>query len=322
MNFSGGILFFLSFLVAGDARVGGVVSASHYLYSENEVAEFNLPNSWKPRGSGKPLSIDGYAPVSGGPFPVYVWLPGTYLSHWSDDVKIYAMDMARRGFVAVSVDYANESYPRECQEFNNKAADVFGPKKRTAISALCTLRDDADCTGRGIAVSGFSQGANIANLARNYNPQVRAAYLVGNVEPVVSDCWDSGDTLIDGTRVRSVMGELDEIAGGSYDKVRASLVSTTGINSCGTGAYDCIIEPGGHGWYIVQPAETASGGASHCFQHCGDNCFCTSSGSGVFDANYYSDEPVDPEFVWGMRKSHEWLSTSSFYVGNGTLAQF
>ena len=87
------------------------------------------------------------------------------------------MDMACRGFMAVGVNCANTSYPRGCQGFNDKAADVFSPKDWTAISALCALRDDADCTSMGIAVSGFSQGANAANLARNYNPRVQRACL-------------------------------------------------------------------------------------------------------------------------------------------------
>lgn len=280
---------------------------NYYAYAENEVVEFNMLNSWQPGGWGPKLSIDGYAPDGPGPFPVYVWLPGTGSSHWTDVDKAHAMDMARRGFVAASVDYPNQNYPRMCLDFIYKARDVFlGSETWSAISVICA-EAKADC-GKGIAVSGFSQGANIANLAHNFHPGVRAIYLIGNVESNVDHCWDKTDTSINRSRILSVMGENDRNKDAEYALVAASLESTTGYLrgdglDCAEEARDCI-QSDGSGWYIVQPTETASGRAGHCFQYEGDACWRS-----TLDENYYPDDNTK----WGMKKSHEWLSSSSFY---------
>lgn len=75
--------------------------------------------------------------------------------------------------------------------FYAKAESIFDPTVTdSAVSVLCNLQtnDDSlklkieelqiDCE-KGIVVEGFSQGSNLANLAKNYDDNVQAVFLKG-----------------------------------------------------------------------------------------------------------------------------------------------
>lgn len=75
--------------------------------------------------------------------------------------------------------------------FYEKAKSIFDPNQQgSAVSVLCdNMSDDEtiksqvedlhiDCS-KGIVAEGFSQGANLASLGGNYNPNVQAVFLIG-----------------------------------------------------------------------------------------------------------------------------------------------
>ena len=75
--------------------------------------------------------------------------------------------------------------------FYAKAEAIFNPSKTdSATAVLCDLQTNdeslkskiealqIDCD-KGIVVEGFSQGSNLANLAKNYDGNVQAVFLKG-----------------------------------------------------------------------------------------------------------------------------------------------
>jgi hypothetical protein len=208
--------------------------------------------------------------------------------------------MAERGFVAVSVEYNNGSYPGNCNTMLARAEDIFGiTDPGSAISVICDL-PSADCD-LGIVVSGFSQGANLASLAKNYDDRVEAALLIGNgYTGAVQSCLQDSATVITSDRIRSIVGANDTAFGASGPlAVRNQQVVTTG-KSCGAGAYDCI-GVDGSGWYMVQSFETAAGHDDHCFMFGGNSCY----------------PPIDNTFangtdVWCLDPSLDWLASFGY----------
>jgi dienelactone hydrolase len=88
--------------------------------------------------------------------------------------------MAKTGFVAVSVDYGTrKADPGNCGAPEDSVKELLDQGDPDSAVELVASRLKAD-PAKGIVVMGFSQGANIASLAANHNPEVRAAYLIGN----------------------------------------------------------------------------------------------------------------------------------------------
>lgn len=106
--------------------------------------------------------------------------------------------MARRGFVALSVEYDNQI----ASIFTNKTSCLYdAANPRNLLAAACAL-PSVDCS-LGIATWGHSQGALIAHVAANFDARVRAV-------------WTTGYSGIDGaklpvSRLRAVNGEADTL---------------------------------------------------------------------------------------------------------------
>ena len=123
--------------------------------------------------------------------PLFVYVDGTTNAQSITDRDTYYLQlMADNGYVAVSADYNDVcglltgcSYLNGCDGadgFRAKSAAIFEDRTGSVINQLCNS-DTApvDCS-MGIASSGWSQGAHIAALARDYNPQVTGALLFAN----------------------------------------------------------------------------------------------------------------------------------------------
>jgi len=100
---------------------------------------------------------------------------------------VYFMQlMAANGYITVSVDYDDigRSYMNGCNEplgFEAKSRAIFDPTLPNSV-ANQVCNDDTipvDCA-MGIATAGFSQGAHISIMARNYNPQVTGNLVFAN----------------------------------------------------------------------------------------------------------------------------------------------
>jgi hypothetical protein len=289
----------------GTCDSGFLCNGSNICEAGVAIESFYMNNVFT-HDTGKKRDIAGYEPLAAGTYPVYVWTTGTGMTFWDADDEVFTAEMAGRGFVAASVNYNNGFYPNTCSALLSKAQRVFDASDATSPISLICGRAKADCN-KGIVVQGFSQGAHIAALARNYDSRVVAAYVTGNGSQAtdtndLSACLASSTLDLPGFRRRSVVGENDEFFGCDPDGqscnrpgVREQQEITTGID-CGPTAFDCI-QADGSGFYIVQNAETADGSAPHCFQYegiCGPN----------FDANYEGGTAL-----WSLAPCLDWLTS-------------
>ena len=247
--------------------VAGAVSGS-------AAQPFSMPGAYNATSGGSGTtcvstslkSINGHEPTAAGTYPVAVYMTGTYMTYNGADAQAFTQRMAARGFVAATVEYINSSYPSTCAVLEAKASCIFNAASaNSAISKLCA-RTKADCS-KGIVVSGFSQGANLATLAKDNDSRARAALVFGDVyKPVIYNlmaCLQDSATVFTASQMRAISGEVDGFAGGNSSNVRADLISVTG-RSCAASVWDCL-QPDGSGWYMVKNAEVVDGNADHCF---------------------------------------------------------
>jgi dienelactone hydrolase len=259
------------------------------------VTEF----SYRASGMKKSLKINGFQPTGPGSYPIFIWFTGTGMSPWSGDDEIITSLMADRGFVALSVNYSTrQRYPGSCAALSAAAEEVMSMADSNSAINTILASTKADIN-KGIVVSGFSQGGNMASLTKNYNASVEAAFVIGHgyVE-WGADCYKDVDTVLPNNRIRSIMGENDNAFTGYFtDDPRTMLEETTGY-SCGSSAMSCT-QSNGSGWWLVTSAETADGEDDHCFYY--GPGFC---GSLPFDANF-----EDGTYWWSLEPSLDWLST-------------
>ncbi len=245
-------------------------------------------------------SVNGYEPQDDDLYPVFIWITGTRLSPWSADDQEITRRMAERGFVAVSIDYSTrERYPRSCVQLQDTVKEIFDETDPSSAINQINARDKADIT-QGIVVSGFSQGGNIAALAKNYHPGVKAAFVIGHgFTSWGASCYSNDATVLPSNRIRSIMGATDTAwpAGGDPATNRAMLEITTG-STCGPSTLNCI-QQAGNGWYLVQASETADHLDVHCFYYGTSLC---------------GNLPLDAEFEagdhhWSLNPSLDWLAS-------------
>jgi hypothetical protein len=262
----------------------------------------NAYNSTDPRGTCSASfkkTIVGSEPSDAGTFPVFIYLTGTAMPFNGADAQPFIQEMAARGFVAATVQYDNAAYPT-CNLMTKKASCIYnGSSATSAISKLCS-RTKADCS-KGVVVSGFSQGANLSALAKNYDTRVRAGYLLGHGDKAaglidVSSCADDARTALLPSQMRSINGENDEFFGNNANGVRQQLQKVVGV-SC-PGSWSCI-QADGSGWQMVRPSELADGTANHCYYYLnGDRSCQTNTGYDPTWRNGSSPWSLGPSLDW------------------------
>jgi hypothetical protein len=247
--------------------------------------------------------IAGYEPAEAGTYPVFIYLTGTSMPFNGLDATTLNRAMAQRGFVAATVQYDNTTYPLTCSMMTGKANCVFNANSSTsAVSAICA-RAKADCS-KGIVVSGFSQGANMASLAKNYDSRMHAAYLIGHGGKGASginlqSCLQDSATAFAPSEGRAVDGDHDQYFGTTPDGVRTQLQIAMGV-SC-PGAWNCL-QADGSGWYMVQPAQLVDGSADHCYFYNGANSTCSTFNG--LDSNWANNATA-----WEMNPDLDWLDS-------------
>lgn len=280
-----------------------VASALLLLTTTAHAQTTQFSTTYKASGMNKALSINGYEPSAAGTYPVFIYVTGTKLSPWSADDQLITQEMAQRGFVAVSVDYSTRMlYPGNCGILSTAVAQVFSASDPASAVNVVEARPKADIT-KGLVVMGFSQGANVASLAKNFNASVAGAVLIGNgYTSWGASCYGDGYTAITGSESRSLIGATDSAyvfnggPGGSIGQNRIVMETTSGM-SCGPAATSCT-DAGGGGWYIVQASETASNKDGHCFFYGNSPC---------------GGMPMDAQFTggahyWSLEPSLDWLA--------------
>jgi hypothetical protein len=245
-------------------------------------------------------TITGSEPSDAGTYPVFIYLTGTSMPFNGPDAQPFVQEMAARGFVSATVQYDSGSYPT-CSLMTKKASCIFnGGSTSSAISVLCA-RAKADCS-KGVVVSGFSQGANLAALAKNYDARVRAGYFIGHGDKAsgiidVSSCADNAKTMLLPSQMRSINGENDEFFGGNANGVRTQLQKVVGV-SC-SGSWNCL-QADGSGWQMVRATELSDRTANHCYYFQNGNRACTSNNG--FDPTWR-----DGSSSWSLGPSLNWL---------------
>jgi hypothetical protein len=211
-------------------------------------------------------SIDGEEPTAAGTYPVFVFTVGTTETFTNTAATQAVQQMAALGFVAATIQYDTSAFGN-CSQIGGKAQCIYNPNSASsAISALCS-RAKADCS-KGIVTSGGSQGAVIATLAKNFDSRVQAAYGIADGVSYtqffnLSSCMANGNRTLLSDRLRAVNGLNDQFTGSGQTAQQNNMQSLTGF-TCPTGSTTCL-QSNGSGWIIVQPGQTQSGQADHCY---------------------------------------------------------
>lgn len=243
-------------------------------------------------------SISGAEPTDTAKHPVFIYMVGTSETYNNASAMAAVNDMASKGYVAATVDYA-ESQFGGCAILAAKSSCIFNPNSTaSAVSQLCA-RGSADCS-KGIVVAGFSQGSILALLAKNYDARVQAAYGMGmsNVYSTydLSACVSNGNRTLQSDRLRAVDGEKDNFAGGSQSAVQKSLQNVTGL-TCASGSYSCLTS-NNSGWLIVKNSQVSDGSADHCYMRASGDCFGSQNS---LDKNWNTGTGTwakDPNLTW------------------------
>jgi dienelactone hydrolase len=233
-----------------------------------------------------------------GPYPVAIWIPGTFELSYDPLSLLFVTQMTSRGFLAASVQYANQELWQNCSAYTTRASAIFSTASTTsAITAICAL-PGASCS-KGIVTSGISQGGIIAILARNYTPQVKATYAMsaGSVNQLgfnLTSCMAKPNTTLSANRLVIVNGAEDPSFGS-----QSSIQGASGV-TCPAGSTQCWSADGsGAGWYLVQNSQVTGGQAGHCYIDKDDGC------NDNFDPNWLPPATSN----WSLKPNLDWLAT-------------
>jgi hypothetical protein len=240
-----------------------------------------------------------------GPYPVFIWVPGSFESYEDPLAQFLLAEMTARGFLAATVSYDNSESVQMCSTYTPRAKGMFDAKRTTsALKLLCGL-SSASCQ-KGVVVMGASQGGFMAVLARNYAPQVRAVYALSMSDyaqnaGVSFPCVDKQNTVIPADRLMIVNGAADQVFGG-----QTPLMNVSGL-SCPQGSTQCWSpDKSGGGWYMVQNSEVESGRADHCYFLDGNKSNGLAlSCLGVGDPNWMPPS----SYNWSLGTNLDWLAT-------------
>ncbi|HWZ44552.1 MAG TPA: hypothetical protein VNW97_13840 [Candidatus Saccharimonadales bacterium] len=275
------------------------------LLSVSAWAQTSFTDTYTGQGSGATtcnttFNINGMEPSATGAYPVFVYMVGTTETFNNDGAASAAVaGMVKRGFVAATIQYDSGQFGN-CTQISGKAKCIFNPATAvSAVSKLCS-RAKADCN-KGIVVGGFSQGAVMATLAKNFDARVQAAWGMGDGVSYstfnLNACMANGSRTLASDHLRAVDGQADQFIGPQISQVRSQLQTLTGFN-CGTSATSCL-QTNGSGWIIVLNGQVQSGNADHCYMRT-NGCFSSET----------TNDPgwLNGTSAWELNPNLDWLS--------------
>ncbi|WP_152606349.1 hypothetical protein [Aquabacterium sp. NJ1] len=212
---------------------------------------------------GTTYQIKGKEPADQNKHPVFIYMVGTSDTYDNAQAMTAVQGMADRGYVAATIEYPNAAMGF-CNTLTARSKCIFDQSSaQSAVAALCS-REHADC-GKGMVVGGFSQGALLSILAKNFDNRVEAVYATGAHKNYiiynVNACVGNGKRVLPSSRLRVVNGENDLYGGGTQAGVRSSSEALTGYQCNGT---SCL-QGNGSGWRMVLKSEVQDGSADHCY---------------------------------------------------------
>jgi len=201
--------------------------------------------------------------------------------------------MARRGFVALSVEYDNSLAAILTADplavLSARAACIFSPSAPQSLLAKACALADVNC-GLGIATWGHSQGGYLAHAARNHDERVRATWATGY----------GGNTgfRLPAERLRVVSAEKD-----TANASTATLNKATGQGCPDDGRTHCL-RADGSGWIRVTKAACAVSAADHCWFNkasCADN-------AETLEPNFLSPSSSAP---FALETNADWVAVTT-----------
>jgi hypothetical protein len=239
----------------------------------------------------------GHEPVSSQQrHPLFLYFVGTAFvatdpsaNHDSLAALTVTEAMARRGFVALSVQYDNGALAWLSDHVNQLACLFDGARPASLITTACAL-PNVDCD-LGIAAWGHSQGGYVAATAYNLEPRIGAVWATGY--------GDSADATLPRDRLRVVNGEADLTNG-----MASTLNRVTDLTTDECPMPDRCLRTDGSGWIIVRASELAmpdTSTADHCWF---DRPSCSAT-SVVLEPNW-----VDPlsDKAFALESNADWVA--------------
>lgn len=255
-----------------------------------------------------PAQIVGEAPQGNGPWPLAVYLQGTYTPWASGVATAFHQQMAQRSFYSISIQYNNMEYQNggSCEMFKTKAGNVAG-----CINTLCT-QTNIDCS-LGVAMYGWSQGGQVSSLVGNYTNFPVTAWLGFSATYInyLGTREEQEECLklkVPTHKRRLLMGANDGLMGGNGSKGSGNVTviiegskEVTDPPSCTT-PYDCI-QGDGSGYYVGTTAETGLP-MYHWW-------FIQMSGPNPGTLQDVFVNPPDPSVEWGEKTVFDWLASAA-----------
>ncbi len=203
------------------------------------------------------LGFEPTGGVTGHPLLLYFvgtkFLPGDTSSSYDSQAAIAVTSaMARRGFVALSVEYDNTPAAL-FSDHESQLACLFGPGSAASVLAVACAMPGVDCA-RGIATWGHSQGALVADLAARADGRVRAVWTTGYG-------GDARSTLSK-NRLRVVNGEGDTT--NAQVPTLNRIAGFTATECPDDGRKECL-RADGSGWIVVTKPDCQVTSADHCW---------------------------------------------------------
>jgi hypothetical protein len=276
-------------------------------------------------------------PDAPGTYPVFIYFGGTSEAGFTNSTRSILNEAATQGFLAAAVSYENVTLPPDfCGPppgFSsglgfNKVRCAFSSSPTSAVSTICAHPKAGGCT-QGIVTSGFSQGAAIATMARNFNTRVRGTWATGfsniNFAGAAQPCFNQGVRLLANTRLRVTNG-VNQFGTNLQPTPLASYNQVTGRN-CSTARNgfsfppfiiappvvdNCLNGPNGSGWKVALTSELSAGNtAQHCFMQINQPCNNVHTTDPVF-----AQRPPLPTFASGQYQNVLWLKNAILPLGN------
>ena len=195
---------------------------------------------------GQLLAAHGYRPSGASEadnrgLPLAVFLHGMrrgYDDAFASDVTEH---LAVSGFVALSLQYANEVYPGNCQDF-----DQVSKKVAEGVRHFCSQKDLGINCALGVATVGYSLGGQVALKLRNFNENVSAALSIAGTILFEGQCLMNHHFTLGRAKRRITVGSEDHLYG--------SVLKCVGSSGYDCGSGQCI-QPDGSGFYVVTDDE-------------------------------------------------------------------
>lgn len=236
---------------------------------------YNDSTSWRTKMTMAERCTDtqriyGARPAAPGNYPVLIYLHGTYAELGSNkEGREFVERAAGLGYTAMALTYDSSSSLNEAglQRHAYCMFDQNHPKD--GLSTVCAVAG-ADCS-KGVVLAGFSQGAAISAIAKNYNDKVKAVWAIGlsaYIYPrykIPTDVLPApyGTRVLPNDKLSINMGQASVL--GKKTLLPEDMPSLKKLTGADCAASLQCIQPNGSGYYVVANNEVVDGTADHAY---------------------------------------------------------